>query len=216
MEAATSKPVLEPVDRVSEVLFGLIMVLTFTGSLSFAESGRADVRTMLIAAIGCNFAWGLIDAIMYLMACLAERAAARRTVLSVQSAVTPERGREVVRHALPPLVASALGEPELEKVRTALNRMHLPEQPHLGLDDWIGALSVFLLVFLSMMPVALPFMFVEDPALALRISNTIAIVLLFFTGYAFGKAAGYWPLLAGGVMVLLGTALVALTIALGG
>jgi hypothetical protein len=36
----SSKRVVSPIDRVSEVLFGLIMVLTFTGSLSVAEAGR--------------------------------------------------------------------------------------------------------------------------------------------------------------------------------
>ena len=54
----SSKRVLDPIDRVSEVLFGLIMVLTFTGSLSVAEAGRDDVRAMLIGALGCNLAWG--------------------------------------------------------------------------------------------------------------------------------------------------------------
>ena len=42
--SASGKHVLDPIDRVSEILFGLIMVLTFTGSLSVAESGRDDVR----------------------------------------------------------------------------------------------------------------------------------------------------------------------------
>ena len=74
-KAASSKRILEPIERISEVLFGLIMVLTFTGSLSAAESGRAEVRVMLVGALGCNLAWGLIDAIMYLMATLSERAA---------------------------------------------------------------------------------------------------------------------------------------------
>jgi hypothetical protein len=69
----SSKRVLEPIERVSEVLFGLIMVLTFTGSLSVAESGRDDVRTMLIGALGCNIAWGIIDGIFYLMGSLAEK-----------------------------------------------------------------------------------------------------------------------------------------------
>jgi hypothetical protein len=40
----SSKRVLEPIDRVSEVLFGLIMVLTFTGSLSVAEVSRPPSR----------------------------------------------------------------------------------------------------------------------------------------------------------------------------
>ena len=69
----SSKRVLDPIDRVSEVLFGLIMVLTFTGSLSVAEAGRDNVRTMLIGALGCNLAWGIIDAVFYLMGCLAEK-----------------------------------------------------------------------------------------------------------------------------------------------
>ena len=67
------KRVLEPTERFSEILFGLIMVLTFTGSLSVATSGREDVKEMLIGAIGCNLAWGIVDAIMYVMNSLAER-----------------------------------------------------------------------------------------------------------------------------------------------
>ncbi len=63
----SSRRVLAPNERVAEVLFGLIMVLTFTGSLSIAEADRADVRTMLLGALGCNIAWGLIDWILYLM-----------------------------------------------------------------------------------------------------------------------------------------------------
>jgi VIT1/CCC1 family predicted Fe2+/Mn2+ transporter len=65
--------VLAPAERTSEVLFGLIMVLTFTGSLSVTEAGRAEVRTMLLGALGCNLAWGIIDAVFYLMGALAER-----------------------------------------------------------------------------------------------------------------------------------------------
>ncbi len=64
--AKSSKRVLDPVERVSEVLFGLIMVLTFTGSLSVAKAGRDDIRTMLIGALGCNIAWGIIDGVLYL------------------------------------------------------------------------------------------------------------------------------------------------------
>ena len=67
MAGEKRRRVLEPTERFSEILFGLIMVLTFTGSLSAASSGRSEVRTMLIGAIGCNLAWGIVDAIMYLL-----------------------------------------------------------------------------------------------------------------------------------------------------
>lgn len=49
------RPVLEPTDRISEIVFGLIMATTFTGTLS-ATAGREDIHTMLIGAIGCNLA----------------------------------------------------------------------------------------------------------------------------------------------------------------
>jgi VIT1/CCC1 family predicted Fe2+/Mn2+ transporter len=67
------KRVLDPVERVSEIIFGVLMAMTFIGALSVAESGRQDVRTAMIAALGCNLAWGLTDAVMYLVATLTAR-----------------------------------------------------------------------------------------------------------------------------------------------
>jgi hypothetical protein len=69
----SSNRFLEPIERISEVLFGLIMVLGFTGSMSAAEENRTHIRTTVFGAIGCKLAWGLIDGIMYLMACLGEQ-----------------------------------------------------------------------------------------------------------------------------------------------
>ena len=64
---------LNPVDRISEVLFGLIMVLSFTGAISASTDNRENVQALLWAALGCNIAWGLVDAIMYLMNIAIER-----------------------------------------------------------------------------------------------------------------------------------------------
>ena len=38
---------LDALDRISEVLFGLIMAVTIVGSLSIATAGQAEVRTVL-------------------------------------------------------------------------------------------------------------------------------------------------------------------------
>src|SRR5215467_10278266 len=100
----STKRVLEPIERVSEVLFGLIMVLTFTCSFSIAEAGRAETRTMLLAALGCNLAWGVIDGIMYLMGCLAERARLLGALHTVRTVSNAEKGQRVISNALPPLV----------------------------------------------------------------------------------------------------------------
>jgi VIT1/CCC1 family predicted Fe2+/Mn2+ transporter len=103
-------------------------------------------------------------------------------------------------------------------MRLRLSR--LPEPPDhagLGKDDWLGALGVFLLVFLVTFPVAIPFMVMPHAMSALRVSNAIAIAMLFAMGYASGRRSGRRrPWLMGLGMVLLGAALVALTIVLGG
>ena len=67
------KRVLDPFDRVSEVVFGVLMAMTFIGALSVAEAGEGEVRKVMIAALGCNLAWGLADAVMYIVGTLTER-----------------------------------------------------------------------------------------------------------------------------------------------
>src|SRR5262245_47211105 len=139
------KGVLAPDERVSEVLFGLIMVLTFTGSLSIAEAGREDVRTMLIGALGCNLAWGIIDGVLYLMGCLAEKGRSLFTIQAVRKAVDPRVGQDLILDALPPVLGSVLQPAELEAVRQRLTQ--LPEPPpraRLEKSDWLGALGIFL------------------------------------------------------------------------
>jgi hypothetical protein len=220
MADASAKPSrrpLEPAERVAEALFGLIMVLTFTGSLSVAEAGRDDVHAMLIGALGCNVAWGIIDGILYLMDCLSEQGRGIHALRALRTAATADEARRVIAEALPPLVAGALGPAEYALVREKLTEApEPPAHPSLRMGDWLGALGVFVWVFVMTLPVAIPFVFLDNLRHAMRVSNAIAITLLFVAGYAFGKLAGYWPWLAGFAMVALGAVLVWITIALGG
>jgi len=65
--------VLDPIERVSEVVFGVLMAMTFIGAMNVATAGREEVRTVMKAALGCNIAWGLTDAVMYVVAVVTER-----------------------------------------------------------------------------------------------------------------------------------------------
>ena len=213
----SSRHVLEPNDRIAEVLFGLIMVLTFTGSLSVAEAGRDDVRTMLIGALGCNFAWGIIDGILYLMGCLAEKGHSLMTYRAVRAASDPKKAQRLIAGALPSVIASVMKPVELEAIQLRLQK--LPEPPPRARwsgSDWRGALGVFLLVFLSTFPVTVPFIFMQNAMTAVRVSNAIAIAMLFFAGVAYGRCVGRSPWAVGLSMVVLGGVLVAITMALGG
>ena len=219
LKAARKPPyhVLEPMERISEILFGLIMVLTITGSLSVATQDHQDIRTMLVGAIGCNAAWGIIDAGMYLMARFNERGSNILTLRSIRNAADVDAARRVILAALPPLLASVLPVDQLELMRQKL--CELPDPPsrlRMTKADGLGAIAVFLLVFLSTFPVVIPFMVMSDARSALRISNAIAVAMLFVCGHAFGRCAGLPPWPTGLLMVAVGGCLVGVAVALGG
>jgi VIT family protein len=212
-----SERLLDPMERISEILFGLIMVLTFTCSFSVAKAGREEVRTMLVGALGCNLAWGIIDAVFYLMGCFSAQGHGILQLKAVRTLSDPSAAHRVIADALPPRVASVLSPAEFEVIRQKLNQLpEPPVRPGLGRDHWLGALGVFLIVFVSTLPVVLPFIFVGDPRLALRTSNAVAVLLLFLVGYRFGQHAGHRPWAMGFAMVILGSAMVGITISLGG
>ncbi len=212
-----SKRLLDPIDRTSEVLFGLIMALSFTCSISVAESGREDVRTVLIGALGCNIAWGLIDAVIFLLVSLTERARSMATLRALRGATSAQQAQDVISGALPPLLARTLGSDDFERMNQKLRQIsEPPSRPSLGRGDYLAALGVFLLVFLATFPVVVPFMLTQNAMLALRISNGVAIVMLFFCGYSLGRYAHHRPVAMGVLMTLVGVLLVAITIALGG
>jgi VIT1/CCC1 family predicted Fe2+/Mn2+ transporter len=172
---------------------------------------------MLIGALGCNLAWGIIDAVLYLMGSLAEKGQGLMTFRAVRKATDPQKAQRLIADALPAVVASVLEPAELETMHQRLKQLpEPPERAWFRKDDWFGAIGVFLLVFLSTFPVVIPFIFMHNAGLALRLSNLIAIVLLFLTGYTFGRITGRHPWLFGISMVILGCILVGMTIALGG
>ena len=207
---------LSPVDRVSGVIFGLIMALTFTGALSAATADRDEVRSMLIGALGCNTAWGLVDAVMYLLAIVAERGRNLAIMKEVRTRSNPLRARTLILDALPPMIASTMEPADVDAIRNRLKRLPLPARAGLTAGDFRGALGVFLLVFLATLPVALPFAFIAHTHRALRVSNGIALVMLFAGGFYLGRHGGRHPWWSGLVMLALGAGLVLATIALGG
>ena len=216
-EPYKEKRVLNPVDRISEILFGLIMALTFTCTISVAEADRAEVRDILIGAIGCNIAWGLVDAVMFILTGMAEKGREKTILNFVRKTKNPEKAREFIADALPPVIASVLKTETLEDMRRSL--LNIPESAlntRITIKDVKVAAGIFFLVFLSTIPVAVPFTFIQDVQLALRISNLIAIVLMFTCGWLLAKYGGHNKFLMGFAMTILGVILVALTIALGG
>ncbi|EJN40179.1 hypothetical protein PMI38_00302 [Pseudomonas sp. GM84] len=209
--------ILDPVDRVTEVIFGLLMAMTFVGTLSVATAGREEVRTMLYAALGCNLAWGLADAVMYLLRTWTERTRNRNFVSYLKHDASEEEGRVLIADALPSRIAVIANPQVLEMLRQRLvEYADQPVRPRLGPVDVLGSLGVFSLVVLATFPVVIPFLLTNDAALALRASNLVALALLFICGWLLARHSGGYPMATGLAFAILGTALMFGIIALGG
>ncbi len=215
-EASTREPVLSVVDRVSEFLFGLFMALTIVGAASIADAGQGAVRTLLIAALGCNLAWGLVDAVMYLVRTITERGRSLSLVHAVRAA-EPHAGRLLIQQSLSRAAAVLAADVDLESIRRRIVVLQdPPARPRLHGRDLLAALAVFVMVVASTFPVALPFLLITDVATAKSVSRSIALALLFIGGFTLGRYAGYGGWRAGVLMMAIGAALVASVMALGG
>jgi len=209
--------VLDPIERVSEVIFGLLMAMTFIGSLSVATAGREEVRTMMITALGCNLAWGLADAVMYLVRTVTDRTRNRTLLARVRGRADAVTGQALIAGALPPGLAAIASSAELEGLRHRLiENPAAPVRPHLSLDDIKGALGVFLLVVAATFPVVVPFMLFDQAAVAVRVSNAVALGMLFLAGWILARYAGGSRWRGGAAMAATGAVLIAAIMALGG
>jgi hypothetical protein len=217
IENEACEPVLSPVDRVSELLFGLFMALTFVGAVSVAGAGRPEVRAMFAAALGCNLAWGLVDAVMYLVRTVTDRGRSLTLVRAVRAAPDAESGRSLIERSLPRAAANFVSSAEIEAIRERIvARPSVPKRPILKRDDVLASLAIFLIVVASTFPVVLPFLLMQDVRTATTVSRVIALAMLFLGGLALGRYAGYGSWKAGLMMIGLGTALVVAINALGG
>jgi VIT1/CCC1 family predicted Fe2+/Mn2+ transporter len=192
------------------------MALTFTCTLSVLSS-ESDVRTMLIGALGCNIAWGLVDGAMHVLAQVVTRER-QRSLAAAVAAAPPGEARRLLLESLPDGAGRLLEPADLDRVAAGVREAAPPDRSVIPTrEDLRGAGAVFLLVFLSTLPVALPFLVFEDVATALRTSNAVAVASLFLVGTALGRYM-HWsrPWAIGLAVALFGTLLVAITIALGG
>lgn len=217
---ATSEPtqrerVLDPIERVSEIVFGVLMALSITGTLSVATAGREDIRTIMLMALGCNLAWGITDAVIYLVSTATERRRNLTLLQRLQAARDENAAHRVIAEALPGRLVTGARREALEAMRKQL--LASPAGvPGLGARDFAGAFGVFLLVVLSTFPVVIPFLFIDEPRVALRASNALGLVTLFAGGWVLGRHAGGSPWRYGLGMAAIGAVLVAVIIALGG
>jgi VIT1/CCC1 family predicted Fe2+/Mn2+ transporter len=215
--ADSSGSALDPVYRASEVIFGLLMAMSFIGSISVATDGREEVRTLLAAALGCNLAWGLVDAVMHLVATKTQQRRNRALLGKLRAGADAATGRALIADEMPGPLAVSIGHDGLEQLRQRLSAA-VPSAPRRDISarDVGDAVIVFFLVVLSTFPVVVPFMLTADTARALLLSRLVALAMLFLSGALLARYSNGNIWLNGLTMATVGALLMAAIMALGG
>jgi len=211
------KGVLDFDDRISEILTGIILILSFTCTFSVIKSDTSSVLDMLTGGIMSTLAWGLIDAVMYLFMTLMDKEHNLTFINYVRKSTDRVKSRQVILDALPTVISGLMKPEEIEILREKILKLPEPEKKYrLKFNDYISAGLIFLLVSSATIPISIPFILIKDMHIALRTSNSIAILMMFLCGSALGKYVGRNRLVLGILTSLIGIALVSITIALGG
>ena len=154
---------------------------------------------------------------MYVITSVADRGWTHRLVLAIGGAKDADAGRRILADNLPEGLGDLPPTGVLEGIRTAIaDGARNAPRPRVTRGDLAGALGVFLLVVLGTLPVTLPFAFLSDVALAMRVSQGVGLAMLFLNGFALGHYAGFGAWRWGFAMLAIGVALVTIVIALGG
>jgi hypothetical protein len=212
---------LDPGSHMGEILFGLIMTLTFTlgAGMVIQEEGRAGAREMLVGILGCNLAWGIIDGVLYVLGQVFERGRVRRIGLNLRLAQSDAAARQAVADEFDEVLGTVTDEAERDRLyQSVVTRVRgTPVMPNrVRREDLLGGLAAGWLVFACSFPAVLPFLVIDDPWIALRVSNVILLGLLFAVGWRAARHTLAKPWLAGVTFLLVGVLLVALAIPLGG
>lgn len=209
---------LDPGSRLGEVLFALIMALGFTGSVRLGLEDP-DSRELFAGILGCNLAWAIVDAAMYLLLQVFERGRTARLVREVRQARSDQEALARIATELDdrlPVVHDAPGAEQFHRWLLDLLRTGDLRVPQLTANDGKAALAVMLLIVFSTLPMLVPFLVLGDPWTAARASNFVALAMLFVLGAWWGREVGRSPWSIGAGLTAIGVALVLVTIALGG
>lgn len=202
-------------DRLTEIFYGVFMVSVVTGMINATRDPSDPFAewAMLIAALGVNISWGIIDGLTNVIGGLIDRADEDRLINSLRA---DKNNSQLKDKLLEDLQDSAVGHlNDSERIRVA--DMILAESPEESKkyfpskDDYKIALAVFLIDFITIFPVVLPFIIFQDADRAVFFSHTIAVILFFLIGYYWALHLNWNKLKTGIILAVIGATVIAVS-----
>ncbi len=226
-EAAFLENLIDPIDRLTESLFSILILLTFTmTSWIISRSGSDQMLTsenifdLAIAALVTVIAYGAIDGVIYALLTMFGRGESHRLLQGIQAADSEQEAVEVIADYLDYTLEPITGEPERQQLyHHILVQLRNSQPREIGLkrEDITAGLTHILVAILVIIPPLFPLVAMRrDPGMAILVSNLISFFLLFFVGYRWGKYTGANPWKTGLIILAVITVLVLFLFWLGG
>lgn len=210
---------ISPSAVLAELVYGTITALAVTNTLWYALRGSPDAdTTLIIAALGANAAWGVADAMIYLLTVMVENRRAYNLAVSVRT-MDHEEAMTAITDDFSGTVLHTMDEDErdiwVNAVHAKLKRIE-PHMQRLTINDGFGALSCFLISIAAAVPVLIPHLFTSDVQTAVIMGNVIGLVMMFVLGFVWaGRMRGpRWQ--AGLIMVIIGVTILTVVTLIGG
>lgn len=219
---------LDPIDRLAETIFSILILLTFTLAFRIIKlSGNPDpsiafnnTNELLIGAIGAILAWGVIDGLMYALLGLFERGERHRLLRNIQAAESEGEAVEIIADELDYILEPIAGSQERESLYKSVFEHLRDSQPRkIGFkrEDFSGALGHVVVAIVAVLPSLVPLvLFRNDFTLAIRVSNIVSFIMLFIVGFQWGKYTGANPWRTGLLLLSVAMIMVLIAIPLGG
>ncbi len=219
---------IDPIDGLSEGVFSIMVFLIFT--LAFKVIWLRDaieqpitsqmMNELIISAMGAILAWGIIDGMMYALTSYLAREERHRLLKDIQSADTEEEALELIADDMDYLLEPITEEGDRQvfyRNYFKLLAKSKPQPVHVTKDDLAVVLGHMLVAVLAVIPSLLPLLVLRfNFDLALTVSILVSFIMLFLTGFGWGKYTGANPWRIGFLLLLVAASLVGIAMLLGG
>ena len=218
---------LYPHERLVEILYGLVIALTITSAIRVVTGGGTlNINLMVETSLGAGAAWGIIDAMLYILVVIFQKHRYTRIASKISSARDESEALATIQDDLEDSLVGTLDAEDQKSVyRLVLHAQrrsskasytHQPKFIVIAREDIFGAIQVFLAMLMATLVVIVPLWLIGPPHLAVLASNIVAIVALFTVGYTWARHTNIRKTLFGLALVSLGIAIVGISSVLGG
>jgi VIT1/CCC1 family predicted Fe2+/Mn2+ transporter len=220
---------LDPIDRLSEAIYSILIVLTFTmayhiwvvrGLYALQGDDATYTRELFWAVLGAALAWGLIDGIMYAMLGVLDRGERHKVLAEIKQATDKDTAVAIIADELDDILEPITSASQRQELYSdILDHLREGQAQKIGLEwgDITGAIGSVLVAVLAIIPCIIPLLLFRDNyLLALRAVNLVCFIMLFWLGYSWGKYTGTRPWRTGFLLALFGLLMVIIAIPLGG